>query len=166
MQSAWAHKASVVAAVVASACCRRPLVLLVLGFSAADMSVAFAAMRPLLLTLSAGLLVLALLLHFARKHAYAPGSPCPEPSARERRLSRLGLLVATTLVLLVGLFPDYSGLITGSRQRAVGAAEAGTRMRMTLMIEGITCAACTVDVQQALAALPGVQDVSVNYPEG
>jgi copper chaperone CopZ len=39
-------------------------------------------------------------------------------------------------------------------------------MGMTLMIEGITCAACTVDVQQALAALPGVQDVSVHYPEG
>jgi Cu+-exporting ATPase len=38
--------------------------------------------------------------------------------------------------------------------------------RITLPIEGMTCGACAVTVQERLARAPGVQDVTVNYATG
>ena len=38
--------------------------------------------------------------------------------------------------------------------------------RLTLPIEGMSCAACAVTVQGALGVVPGVTQASVNYATG
>src|SRR5512142_1493028 len=38
--------------------------------------------------------------------------------------------------------------------------------RLTLPIEGMSCAACAITVQGALGAVPGVSQASVNYATG
>ncbi len=67
---------------------------------------------------------------------------------------------------MVALFPDAGKLMMGRSQPTVRAEDAARLKRVPITIEGMTCAACAVQVQQALAAVPGVKGVSIRYPQG
>jgi copper chaperone CopZ len=160
----WAAAGSVVSAVVASACCWLPLLLLAFGTSAAGASAAFERVRPLFLVVAAVLLSVGFYLTYFRTRACAPGSECPLPNPKLRRFNQVMLWMATVVVVAFAFFPNYVGLLLRNTDRA--AIEDGRWQSETLIVQGMTCEACATEIQHELAKVPGVKQASVRYAEG
>jgi copper chaperone CopZ len=158
--------ASVLSAILASACCWLPLLLVAFGASAAGASAAFERVRPFFLALASVFLGLGFYFAYFRKEACSPGSACAASSRKLNRLNRAMLWVASVVVLVVAFFPSYVGLLFRRSQPPASAAEAGPTQAVTLRIEGMTCEACAVHVESELAAVPGVRRATVTYAEG
>jgi len=156
---------SILAALVASACCWLPLLLLAFGVSAAGISAKFEAVRPYFLGGAAVLLAGGFYLSYFRKPACDPGDSCATPSKQLSRFNRVMLWVATVLVLGIGLFPNYVGLIASQQGQATPPNAVATE-KVSVRIEGMTCEACTRHVKEELLTVPGVASASVNYSEG
>lgn len=159
-----AASGSVLAAVVASACCWLPLLLLSFGASAAGLSATFEKMRPWFLVVTAVLLGAGFYLIYFRKEKCAPGSACAAPKPRLQRLNRAVLWLATIMVTAFAFFPNYVGLLASSSEIDPSSQTEGSIL--TLNVEGMTCEACTVHVKSALKDVPGVLDSSVDYEAG
>lgn len=157
--------ASVVSAILASACCWLPLLLVAFGASAAGASAAFERARPFFLVLAPIFLGLGFYTAYFRKEACAPGGSCAAPNRRLKRFNRAMLWVASVVVLAVALFPSYVGLLLQRGKSPAGAAEGGPTQTVTLQIAGMACEACVVHVESELAAVPGVHRATVMYAE-
>ena len=150
----WLAAGSVASAVVASACCWLPLLLLAFGASAAGISAAFETVRPWFLGGAA------LLLGVGFYSAYRKESCC---APRSRRRNRAILWATTLAVLAFALFPSYAGLLYESTS---GGSAPASGPAVTLEIEGMTCEGCAALLESALADLPGVKSASVSYADG
>ena len=159
-----AASGSVLAAVVASACCWLPLLLLSFGASAAGLSATFEQMRPWFLGVTAVLLGAGFYLVYLRKEKCAPGSSCAVPRPRLQRFNRAVLWLATIMVAVFAFFPNYVGLLASSSEIDTSSQAEGSVL--TLNVEGMTCEACTIHVKSALDDVPGVLDSSVDYEAG
>ncbi len=159
-----AASGSVLAAVVASACCWLPLLLLSFGASAAGLSATFEKMRPWFLGVTAVLLGAGFYLVYLRKEKCAPGSACAVPRPKLQRLNRAVLWLAIIMVAVFAFFPNYVGLLASSSKIDMSIQAEGSVL--TLNVEGMTCEACTVHVKSALKDVPGVLDSSVDYEAG
>ncbi len=127
------------------------------------MSAAFEQVRPYFLVAATGLLAGGFYLVYFRKEACAPGTACAVPNPKLKRFNRAMLWIATVAVGAFALFPNYAGLLladTTSPQAVAGLPA------VTLDIDGMTCEACAVHVQKALAAVPGVASALVVYADG
>ena len=153
--SVWFAAGSVASAAVASACCWLPLLLLAFGFSAVGISATFETLRPWFLGATA------LLLGVGFYFTYRKESCC---DPRSRRSSRAMLWVATIIVLAVALFPTYAEVF--NRNATDAAVVSPGDSTLTLKIEGMTCEACAIHLQRALADVPGVKAASVSYADG
>jgi len=160
----WAVAASVASGAVASACCWVPLLLLGFGLSSAGLSTTFQKVRPLFLALCLVLLSFGFYVVYLRKEVCAPGASCAARSPKLRRLKRVAFWVGTVGVCAFAFFPNYAGLLLG-REASVPTPNAADSTTVVLEIEGMTCEACAVHVQRALAAVPGVRSASVPYPD-
>jgi copper chaperone CopZ len=161
----WAAVGSVVSAIVASACCWLPLILLAVGASAAWISASFERARPVFLVVAFGLLGLGFYLSYFRKEACAPGSSCAVPNPKLRRFNRAMLWVSTVFVLAFALFPSYAGLLLAENSSAASKESVAGLATVTLGIEGMSCAACSVHIEKSLRGVPGVRSASVSYAE-
>ena len=132
-----AASGSVLAAVLASACCWLPLLLLSFGASAAGLSAAFEQMRPWFLGVTAVLLGAGFYLVYFRKEKCAPGSTCATPKPRLHRFNRAVLWIATIMVAVFAFFPNYAGLLADSSQLDMSIQAEGSVL--TLNVEGMTC---------------------------
>lgn len=162
----WAAAGSVVSAVVASACCWVPLLLLGFGVSAASVSATFEQVRPFFLLAAAALLAAGFYLTYFRKEACAPGSVCAAPGPKPGRFNRVMLWVATALVLAFALFPNYVGFLLADGRALETAEDAARSPAVNLDIQGMTCEACALHIEQSLKRLPGVRSASVSYAAG
>jgi copper chaperone CopZ len=142
-----------------------PLLLVAFGVSAASVSAAFEKVRPLFLTVSTILLAAGFYLVYVRREACAAGSACTVPDPKLKGVSRTMLWVATACVLAFAFFPKYAGFVLGkTTSREVQDNASGSRV-VTLAIEGMTCEACAITIQKALAAVPGVGNASVVFTD-
>ncbi len=158
---------SVLAALLASACCWLPLLLLVFGVSALGVSAAFEKVRPLFLIVAALLLVVGFHLTYFRKEKCAPGSACDVPNRKLRRLNRIMLWTAAVMVALFAFFPNYVGILLGGGDAGASAAAGiDPAQEIHLAIDGMTCAACAVQIEKTLRAVPGVNAADVHYDDG
>ncbi len=155
--------ASVITAVVASACCWLPLVLVGAGLSAAGAGAIFEQWRPVMLGLTALLLGGGFYLTYFRKEDCAPGSACDVPNRRTQRMGRAGLWLATFLVVSAATFPSYVGALVGGRADAADSAAGLVAQEVVLSIEGMTCEGCAAGIQKHLRVVPGVVQSSVDY---
>ena len=100
----WLAASSVVVAVISSACCWLPLVLIAFGLSGVGLSAAFWAVRPWLLIGAAILLAAGFYSAYRRQ-------PCC--TAKSTRFSRALVWMATASVLAFALFPLYAEILMG-----------------------------------------------------
>lgn len=168
--------ASIVAAIVASFCCILPIVFAIAGLSIAGASAAFAPWRPYLLGLTFALLGRGFYYAYrpARRRCEA-GIACARPEVS--RSSRIGLWIATVLVLAFAAFPYYSGPLAEWTLSDRGSAPASLKplpaaatqakvQRVVLVVEGMDCTACASSIEKQLKAIPGVSKASVSYEKG
>lgn len=157
---------SLVAGLLASACCIGPILLGVLGLGSLGFAAALAPYRPWFLGLTGVLLALGF--HFAyrpqRTRACGPDGQCPAPASR--RGQRMALWAVTVLTVGLSTFPQWSSAV---QRRAAGdverpsAANALPVELVTLEVEGMTCAACEQHVEEQLRQVPGVLSAAVSY---
>ncbi len=159
---------AVIAAVLSSACCWLPLLLLGLGVSGGVMASTFASLRPWLLPLS--LVLLAVGWYFTLRPAHGTacatdGDDCCAPQAElrpGRRFNLTMLVIATVMVGTFAFFPNYLGALLPSATPAV----ADQTVTTVLGIEGMTCAGCEVHVEKRLEEIPGVAVEDVDHATG
>ena len=156
---------AVVSAVLSSACCWLPLVLLAFGATAAGVSGFFERYRPLFLGASAVLLGLGFYLVYVRKPACAPGEACAVPNPRLTGINRAMLWIATAFVAAFALFPSYVGVLLGTGHTGE-AASADATYDLEFAVEGMTCEACAASLGSKLASLSGVTAAEVRYSSG
>ncbi len=162
----WTAGASVVAAIVASACCWLPLLALSFGVSAAGISAGFEKARPFFLIAAAALLGAGFYLSYFRKETCAPDEPCAAPNLKIKRFNRGMLWVATIITAAIALFPNYVGVLAANRSSgSLPSQNSATADCLTLSIEGMTCAACAITIQNELGKVPGVQSALVSYSD-
>lgn len=161
----WAAVGSIGTAIVASACCWLPLLLLAFGVSAAGVSAAFETVRPVFLGLTAILLAAGFYLTYFRREKCAPATECRLPNPKLKRFNRAMLWIATIVVVAVAFFPNYLGFVAGGKS-SPAPSSAGEKQTITLLVEGMTCEECAIHLKSDLEAVPGVESVSVNYEEG
>jgi copper chaperone CopZ len=160
----WAAAGSVVSAVVASACCWLPLLLLAFGLSAAGVSAAFERVRPFFLLTTAVLLGTGFYFAYFRTEACVLGSGCPIPNPKLRRFNRTMLWVAAVVVAAVALYPNYVGLLLGNPDQ-VAAVDNGGLQSLALKVQGMTCEACATHIERELEKVPRVKQATVRYAE-
>lgn len=157
---------SVIAAVLSSACCWLPLLLLAFGASAAGVSAFFERWRPVFLVVAVALLGAGFYVVYFRKAACADGA-C-ETAPRSRRVfSQVMLWVAALLVTAFALFPNYAGTVARTLYGSPGAGDSSAAIDGTpvhrFSVGGMTCEACAVTLQTELSRLDGVVSARVDY---
>lgn len=157
----WASVGAMASAVLSSACCWLPLLLLALGVSAGGVAGFLDAYRPWLLGAAALLLAVAFYLTYFRAPVCPPGDSCP-PRSRLRLFNQVILWLATAVVLAFALFPNYVGLLVGGAE-STPREDTPAVETITLRIGGMTCKACAVHVRSGLEGLAGVRRARVDY---
>lgn len=169
--------AAVGLAILSSACCWLPLLLLAFGLSAGGVAGFFESVRPFFLV--AAVVFLGTGFYFAyfrgvRKPACRPGEACGVPNPQLQRFNRAMLWVATVFVIAFTLFPYYSpALVRAFADSPVNAtpADGGTdpaaiAVTRVFRVEGMTCTACAATLEVQLAKLPGVAEARVSFDDG
>ncbi len=159
-----AASGSVLAAILSSACCWLPLVLIAFGVSAAGVAGFFEAYRPYFITGAMAMLGIGFYTVYFRRETCAPNSACAAPNRRMRAFSRIMLWTATGLVGAFVFFPNYVGHLFAA---PISESALAPDVRLTTArfhIEGMTCDGCASGLRAALAKLPDVEFVEVDYP--
>jgi mercuric ion transport protein len=159
--------ASLVAGITASLCCILPIIFALAGAGIVGASAFFERWRPLLLGITFTLLGLGFYFGYRKqKHACAPGSACERPAIS--RAGRLWLWISTVFVLLFAAFPYYSGpvaglLLSGRNGSGASVPQAAQLKRISISVEGMTCASCARTVESKIREIRGVTAVNVSY---
>ncbi|MEX0641414.1 MAG: mercuric transporter MerT family protein [Pirellulales bacterium] len=135
---------TLVSAIVASACCWLPLLLLAAGVSGAGIAATLEVYRPLLIVVTLGFLAAAFYFTYRPKKAAgggahaccapdaADGEDCCTPASQGRfnrmRLNKAMLWVVTVLAVAFLLFPSYVGVLFGTS----GGAAVTANMNQTV----------------------------------
>jgi copper chaperone CopZ len=155
---------SVLAAVLSSACCWLPLLLIAIGASAAGVAGFFEAYRPYFITGAAVLLGTGFYTVYFRQAKCAPESACAAPNRRLRTFSRIMLWTATALVGAFVFFPNYVGYLFAAPTQEAPATLGAQQVEVRYRIEGMTCAGCADILRNALKNALNVETVQVDYP--
>ncbi len=162
--------ASVLAAVAASLCCILPIVFALGGFAIVGASAFFESLRPYFLIATFALLGVGFYLAYRKpKYACEPGSACARPQVN--RFGRIGLWIATVLVIAFAAFPYYSGavanfLLSDGSVKASPAQPASTVQHVSFAVRGMYCPACAKAVESNLMNLSGIRKATVSYEQG
>jgi len=158
---ALATTGAVFTAVLSSACCWLPLLLIFFGVSAAGVSGFFKATRFWFLGATGVLLALGFYLMYFRKEKCAPDSACAAPNPKLQRFNKIMLWCATIIVTLFSFFPDYLGVIPGEPN--AGEIIPDNLDQISMHIEGMTCQACATTLQANLSKVDDVRFARVDY---
>jgi copper chaperone CopZ len=177
-----AQAGALVSAVVASACCWLPLLLIAFGISGGAVAAKFEAWRPVLLPVTFALLGLAFYFAYRKPKPAVAGSGdaccvaagsspqadscCPPKGAKRftmKTLNKAILWVVTALVLAFAFFPNYIGYLVGGNKPLPYRSELAGQVRWTLAIDGMTCEGCATGLEAAFSKLPGVSQAAVSY---
>jgi len=164
--SFWSTPAAVGSAIVSSACCWLPLLLLAFGLSAGGVAGFFEAVRPYFLAAAVVFLGAGFYLAYLRQPACKPGEACAVPNRKRQRFNRGMFWVATAFVIAFALFPYYSPAMIrtlADPPASVGTDTAAIGTTRVFQIEGMTCTACAAGLEVRLSKLAGVAEAKVSY---
>lgn len=163
---------SLIAGFVASLCCIGPLLAIGLGLGSFGASAFFETLRPYLLVATLALLGISFYLVYRKPKAVCADGSCQIEGAG--RWSKITLWIVTVFVVAFAAFPTYSGFFVAKGNKttlppsesrvaiATTAQEQATTATTTLKVEGMTCAGCVANVQNALQKTPGVTSAQVS----
>lgn len=154
---------SLLGALLASACCIGPVVLGVLGLGSLGFAAALAPLRPWFLALTAGLLAIGFYFSYRPRaaDACAPDQVCARPASR--RSQRIALWIVTALAAALATYPTWGARLTESHADvATGQPENAV---VVLNVQGMTCTACTGEIEHELRQVPGVVRANVNFEQ-
>ena len=80
-----------------------------------------------------------------------------------RQFNQVMLGMATLVIVLFALFPQWIGLFLGGGGHSTAAVNPDDQQPLVLEIKGMTCQGCAAMVETALRGVPGVSAASVNY---
>lgn len=154
---------SLVAGLLASACCIGPLVLGVLGLGSLGLAAGLAPLRPWFLGLTAVLLTIGFYFAYRPRPAAAcaPGQACARPASRTRQ--RIALWVVTALAVALATYPGWGARLTAAR--ASSAAGQPENAVVVLNVQGMTCTACAGEIESELRQVPGVVRADVSFEQ-
>jgi copper chaperone CopZ len=166
---------TVLSAVMASACCWLPLVLVAFGVSGAGIAGALDAYRPLFITLTVAFLAAAFYFTY-RPRQTAPASVgccatakdcCTAPTGRRRfsmmTLNKVMLWGVTVLAVAFLFFPQYMKFFLAGGGGDAPAANNRLVRATAFSVEGMTCEGCAALVEKAVRDVPGVLSVKADY---
>ena len=154
---------SLVAGLLASACCIGPLVVGLLGLGSLGVAAALAPLRPWFLGLTAILLTIGFYFAYRQRpaEACAPGQACTRPANQTQQ--RVALWAVTVLAVALATYPSWGARLTAARATtAVGQAENAV---VVLDIQGMTCTACAGEIERELRQVPGVVRAEVSFEQ-
>jgi copper chaperone CopZ len=154
---------SVLAAILSSACCWFPLLLVALGVSAAGVAGFFEAYRLYFIVGAVSLLGVGFYAVYFRKATCEPGSACAPPNRKPRAINQVTLWAATVLVAALAFFPNYVGHLSGAMSQTSGQSDDVRLASMEFRIEGMTCEGCANILHGALTKLSGVKAAEVDF---
>lgn len=169
---------TLVSAIMASACCWLPLVLLAVGVSGAGIAATLEEYRPYFMVITFGFLGAAFYFNYQpKKAASASGHDCcaTEPAAREdccppgtgrlnmMTMNKVMLWGVTVLAVAFLFFPSYVGVFLGGESQNVTNNNLN---QAVIRVEGMTCEGCSAIVAKAIKSTPGVLAVEVDYAKG
>lgn len=172
---------TVVSAIMASSCCWLPLVLLAVGVSGAGIAASLEAYRPLFIAVTFGFLGAAFYFTYrARKSPTCEADSCSTADAccavlnegtprrvSLRTMNKVMLWVVTVFAVAFLFFPKYVGFFLASHEGESEAVATNPQVnKTTIAIEGMTCEACAVTLQQAIKDVPGVLGAKVDFKKG
>jgi copper chaperone CopZ len=183
-----AQAGALTAAILASACCWLPLLLIAFGVSGGALSAKFEALRPVLLPVTFVLLALAFYFTYRKPGAAArvpPGADetccvapaadkdeapcCPSEGTKSftiKKLNKVILWVLTVFVLAFALFPNYVGLLVAGKGEPSPGIQTSRRVEWEVTIGGMTCQGCAARIASSLQKIPGVAEANVAHKEG
>jgi copper chaperone CopZ len=166
---------TVLSAVMASACCWLPLLLLAFGMSGAGIAGALESYRPLFIVLTFGFLATAFYFTYrprktasASQDCCATAKGCCAATTARRRfnmmtLNKVMLWVVTALAVAFLFFPNYMKFFLGGGGSDAPAANNPLVRTTTFSVEGMTCEGCAALVEKSVREVPGVLSVKVDY---
>lgn len=169
---------TVLSAIMASACCWLPLLLLALGVSGAGIARALESYRPLFIVLTFGFLAAAFYFTYRpRKSPTTEGNCCstahdccavPQEGTKRRfsmiTVNKVMLWAVTLLAVLFLFFPKYVSFFLASREaESETTATSPLVTKTTIAIEGMTCEGCSVALETAIKRVPGVLSAKVDF---
>lgn len=170
-----AQAGALISAVVASACCWLPLLLIAFGVSGGTLAAKFEAFRPVLLPVTFALLGLAFFFTYRKPKVVAAAASggeescgCPPEHSKGftiKRLNKIILWVVTVFVLAFAFFPNYVGFLLATNDTAQVRADT-ERVEWRMTIKGMTCQGCAALIQSELTKVPGVYEAKVDYEQG
>ena len=176
-----AQAGALLGAILASACCWLPLLLVALGVGGGTLSATFEAWRPFLLPVTFAMLGLAFYFTYRRPKpaAQAGGGAascavpatgseaCCPPAGRfvsmVKRVNRVMLWTVTAFVLAFAFFPNYLGFFLGGGEALASSQKFNN---VALEVKGMTCEACAVSIEKRLRDVPDVEAPDVGFEKG
>lgn len=163
---------AMLSAMLASACCWLPPLLITSGISGGSLAAKFEASRPVLLPVTLALLSLAFYFTCRKPKVAAVAASsgeescgCPPERSKWvtiRKLNRTMFWVVTVFVLAFAFFPNYAGFFLAGDDTVQARADT-ERVEWRMAIKGMTCRACAARIQTELAKVSGVSGAKVDY---
>lgn len=154
--------AAILSAAFASICCVGPLILTGLGLGSLGLAAGLTQYRPLFLGLTALILATGFYYAYRKRPVTCADGTCEVRSGG--RGIKAALWSVAALTALLATFPSWSVcLLSGWAGQVQAPADAKT---LALKVSGMTCAACTVSIKQAVEKVPGVYSASIDLDTG
>ncbi|MBK7399611.1 MAG: cation transporter [Myxococcales bacterium] len=156
---------AVLAALAASSCCIGPLLLAAFGIGGAGALATLGAYRPYILAVTAVLLAAGFYLTYRKPRATTAGDACgceaPHPQAG--RAGRIGLWIATVMVVVFATAPYLIARVAARGHEATAVTTPGATIdHITIRVEGMDCEACSVNIRRALEKVGGLHDMTLD----